>query len=110
MFVKSFKEFINENIEKTNQINLDEIDQLFDYELFDNGDTNYYFTTDKPSPNNDDTMAQFLDMVEESDDSITWEVDGSQAFAERPDGTKIQLDAGGDGDFTHHLVMVTVIK
>lgn len=109
MIVKKFKEFIKEELNKVQQINLDELDHLYDTELFDNGDANYYFTTDRPSPNNDDTMAQFLDMVSDTDAGITWKVDGSQAFADKADGSQIQIDAGGDGDFTHHMVSVTVI-
>ena len=109
MIIKKFKEFIKEELNKIQQINLDELDHLYDFELFDNGNANYYFTTDSPSPNNDDTMAQFLDLVSDSDKGIDWNVDGSQAFAKMPDGTEIQIDAAGDGDFTHHIITVTII-
>ena len=53
-------------------------------------------------------MAQFLDMVSDTDTGITWKVDGSQAFANREDGSEIQIDAGGDGDFSHLIGSVTV--
>ena len=104
--IKTFEEFVN----KTQQINLDEIDVISDVDLFDNGDANYYFTTDKPLHNNTATMQAFLEIVEDTDDKIEWTYDGSQAFAKKLDGTTIQLDAAGDGDFTHHLISVTTIK
>lgn len=109
MHIKSYEEFVNEEFNKVQQINIDELDHLYDYELFDNGNANYYFTTDEPSPNNDDTMSQFLDIVSETDSGIEWNVDGSQAFAKKKDGSEIQIDAGGDGDFTHHIISVTCL-
>ncbi len=105
--VKTFEEFINES--HTLQIDLDK-ETVTDVELFDNGDANYYFTTDEPLPDNSATMEAFLDMVDNTDESIEWEYDGSQAFARKQDGSEIQVDAGGNGDFTHHLIKVTVIN
>ena len=91
------------------QIDLDK-ETVTDVELFDNGDANYYFTTDEPLPDNSATMEAFLDMVDNTDDSIEWDYDGSQAFGKMRNGRTIQIDAGGDGDFTHHLVSVTIVK
>ena len=92
-----------------NSYNLDEMDSVTDYDLFNNGDAAYYFTTDEPSANNSDTMSRFLDMIEETDGKTEWSIDGSQAFARRPDGTEIEIDAAGNGDFTSHMVNVTVL-
>ena len=78
--------------------------------MFDNGDANYCFTTDEPLPDNSATMEVFLDMVNDTDDTIEWDYDGSQAFGKMRNGRTIQIDAGGDGDFTHHLVSVKIIK
>lgn len=78
--------------------------------MFDNGDANYYFTTDEPLPDNTATMEAFLDMVDNTDESIEWDYDGSQAFGKMRNGKTIQIGAGGDGDFTHHLVSVTMVK
>jgi hypothetical protein len=106
--VKTFEEFIKES--HTLQIDLDK-EMVTDVELFDNGDANYYFTSDKPHDNNSVTMQEFLNMVETTDDSIEWECDGgTQAFARKQDGSEIQVDAGGNGDFTHHLITVTVLQ
>ena len=92
-------------------INLDDMQEpLYDYDLFENGDANYYFSTSEPLANNSATMEEFLEMIEYSDNNIKWEFDGSQAFAMREDGTEIQIDAGGNGDFMNHLVTVTCIK
>ena len=102
-----FEEFINES--HTLQIDLDK-ETVTDVELFDNGDANYYFTTDEPLPDNTATMEAFLDMVDDTDESIEWDYDGSQAFGKMRNGRTIQIDAGGDGDFTHHLVSVKIIK
>ena len=111
MIVKKFKEFIKEELDKVQQINLDELDGITDVELFDNGDTNYYFTTEQPLANNDATMDAFLEFVETTNDEIVWECDGSQASVLDPKtGIELQIDAGGDGDFTHHMVSVTVIR
>ena len=104
--VKTFEEFINES--HTLQIDL-ENETVTDDELFDDCDANYYFTTDEPLPDNTATMETFLDMVDNTDKSIEWDYDGSQAFGKMRNGKTIQIDAGGDGDFTHHLVSVTVI-
>ena len=93
----------------TKQINLDEVGGVSDTELFDNGNANYYFTTEEPSGNNSDTLDKFFDFVAESGELIEWFFDGSQAFGKRRDGMEIQLDAGGNGDFTSHVVSVTVI-
>ena len=108
--VKTFEEFINKFPKKEQQIDLDELEGISDVDLFDNGDANYYFTTNEPLHDNTSTMEEFLEMVEQTDDTIEWEYDGSQAFAKKQDGTTIQIDAGGNGDFTHHLVSVTIIK
>ena len=105
--ILKFKEFINES--HTLQIDLDK-ETVTDVELFDNGDANYYFTTDEPLPDNSATMEAFLDMVDNTDESIEWDYDGSQAFGKMRNGKTIQIDAGGDGDFTHHLVSVKIIK
>ena len=106
--VKTFEEFINKN---TKQINLDDLDGLTDVELFENGDANYYFTTDEPLANNDATMDAFLEFVETTNDEIIWECDGSQASVLDPKtGIELQIDAAGDGDFTHHLITVMTIK
>ena len=92
-------------------INLDDIQEpLYDYDLFENGDANYYFSTSEPLANNSATMEEFLEMIEYSDNNIKWEFDGSQAFAMREDGSEIQIDAGGNGDFMNHIVTVTCIK
>lgn len=99
---------LTEGIGGPMNINMDELDgPIFDYELFENGDANYYFTTDEPLTNNSATMEEFLGKIEYKDRSINWEFDGSQAFATREDGSEIQLDASGDGDFTNHVVTVT---
>ena len=104
------KELTEENA-GTKNINLDDIrEPLYDYDLFENGDANYYFSTSEPLANNTATMEEFLEMIEYSDDNIEWEFDGSQAFAMREDGSEIQLDAGGNGDFMNHIVTVTCIK
>lgn len=104
------KELTEENTGAKN-INLDDIQEpLYDYDLFENGDANYYFSTSEPLVNNSATMEEFLEMIEYSDNNIKWEFDGSQAFAMREDGTGIQIDAGGNGDFMNHLVTVTCIK
>ena len=104
------KELTEENAGVKN-INLDGIQEpLYDYDLFENGDANYYFSTSEPLTNNSATMEEFLEMIEYSDNNIKWEFDGSQAFAMREDGTEIQIDAGGNGDFMNHLVTVTCIK
>ena len=104
------KELTEENAGAKN-INLDDIHEpLYDYDLFENGDANYYFSTSEPLTNNSATMEEFLEMIEYSDNNIKWEFDGSQAFAMREDGTEIQIDAGGNGDFMNHLVTVTCIK
>lgn len=71
--VKTFEEFVKES--HTLQIDLDK-ETITDVELFDNGDANYYFTSDEPHDNNTVTMQEFLDMVETTDDSIEWECDG----------------------------------
>lgn len=105
--ILKFEEFINES--HILQIDLDK-ETVTDVELFDNGDANYYFTTDEPISNNSATMDAFLDMVDNTDESIEWNYDGSQAFAKMRNGKSIQIDAGGDGDFTHHLITVTVVK
>ena len=105
--IKTFKEFINES--HTLQIDLDK-ETVTDVELFDNGDANYYFTTDEPLSDNSTTMEAFLDMVDNTDESIEWDYDGSQAFGKMRNGRAIQIDAGGDGDFTHHLVSVKIVK
>ena len=105
--IKTFEEFINES--HTLQIDLDK-ETVTDVELFDNGDANYYFTTDEPLSDNSATMEAFLDMVDDTDDTIEWDYDGSQAFGKMRNGRTIQIDAGGDGDFTHHLVSVTMVK
>lgn len=55
-------------------------------------------------------MEAFLDMVDNTDDTIEWDYDGSQAFGKMRNGRSIQIDAGGDGDFTHHLVSVKIVK
>lgn len=107
IMVKTFEEFIKES--HTLQIDLDK-ETVTDVELFDNGDANYYFTTDEPLSDNSATMEAFLDMVDNTDESIEWEYDGSQAFGKMRNGKTIQIDAGGDGDFTHHLVSVTIVK
>lgn len=57
-----------------------------------------------------DIYKAFLDMVDDADDTIEWDYDGSQAFGKMRNGKNIQIDAGGDGDFTHHLVSVKIIK
>lgn len=104
------KELTEENAGAKN-INLDSIQEpLYDYDLFENGDANYYFSTSEPLANNSATMEEFLEMIEYSDNNIKWEFDGSQAFAMREDGTEIQIDADGNGDFMNHLVTVTCIK
>ena len=104
------KELTEENAGVKN-INLDDSwEPLYDYDLFENGNANYYFSTSEPLANNSVTMGEFLDMIEYSDDSIKWEFDGSQAFAMRKDGSEIQIDAGGNGDFMNHIVTVTCIK
>lgn len=104
------KELTEENTGAKN-INLDDIQEpLYDYDLFENGNANYYFSTSEPLANNSATMEEFLEMIEYSDNNIKWEFDGSQAFAMREDGTGIQIDAGGNGDFMNHLVTVTCIK
>ena len=105
--IKTFEEFINESL--TLQIDLDK-ETINDVELFDNGDTNYYFTTDEPLPDHSATMEALLDMVDDTDDTIEWDYDGSQAFGKMRNGRTIQIDAGGDGDFTHHLVSVKIVK
>ena len=105
--IKTFEEFINES--HTLQIDLDK-ETVTDVELFDNGDVNYYFTTDEPLSDNTTTLEAFLDMVDNTDESIEWDYDGSQAFGKMRNGRSIQIDAGGDGDFTHHLVSVTMVK
>ena len=104
------KELTEENAGAKN-INLDGIHEpLYDYDLFENGNANYYFSTSEPLADNSATMEEFLEMIEYSDNNIKWEFDGSQAFAMREDGTGIQIDAGGNGDFMNHLVTVTCIK
>ena len=104
------KELTEENAGVKN-INLDDSwEPLYDYDLFENGNANYYFSTSEPLANNSVTMGEFLDMIEYSDDNIKWEFDGSQAFAMREDGSEIQIDAGGNGDFMNHIVTVTCIK
>ena len=106
------KPFLNRkgiNESNTLQIDLDK-ETVTDAELFDNGDANYYFTTDEPLPDNTATMEAFLEMVDNTDESIEWEYDGSQTFGKMRNGRTIQIDAGGDGDFTHHLVSVTIVK
>lgn len=104
------RELTEENAGVKN-INLDDMQEpLYDYDLFENGDANYYFSTSEPLPNNTATMEEFLGLIEYSDDSIKWEFDGSQAFAMREDGSGIKIDAGGDGDFMNHIVTVTCIK
>lgn len=109
LIAESVKRVLNEYYGNTKQINLDETDGISDDELFDNGNANYYFTTEEPSSNNSDTMSKFLGMVYESGEEIEWKVNGSQAFARRHDGTVIRIDAGGDGDFTHHIVAVSFV-
>ena len=106
---KAFRDRKGINESHTLQIDLDK-ETVTDVELFDNGDANYYFTTDEPLPDNSTTMEAFLDMVDNTDDSIEWDYDGSQAFGKMRNGKTIQIDAGGDGDFTHHLVSVKIIK
>lgn len=104
------KELTEENT-GTKNINLDDMQEpLYDYDLFEIGDANYYFSTSEPLANNSATMEEFLEMIEYSDNNIKWEFDGSQAFAMREDGTEIQIDAGGNGDFMNHLVTVSCIK
>lgn len=96
------------------QINLDNVTEpVFDYELFDNGNANYYFTTEEPLPNNAATLEEFFESyVEETTQKIKWDFDwsygGGQAFGTRDDGMEIQVDAGGNGDFTSHIITVTV--
>ena len=106
---KAFRDRKGINESHTLQIDLDK-ETVTDVELFDNGDANYYFTTDEPLSDNTATMEAFLDMVDDTDDSIEWDYDGSQAFGKMRNGKTIQIDAGGDGDFTHHLVSVTMVK
>jgi len=106
---KAFRDRKGVNESHTLQIDLDK-ETVTDVELFDNGDANYYFTTDEPLPDNTATMKAFLDMVDNTDESIEWDYDGSQAFGKMRNGKTIQIDAGGDGDFTHHLVSVTIVK
>ena len=107
---KSARELTEENAGAKN-INLDDIQEpLYDYDLFENGDANYYFSTSEPLANNSATMEEFLEMIEYSDNNIKWEFDGSQAFAVREDGSEIEIDAGGNGDFMNHIVTVTCIK
>ena len=96
------------------QINLDNVTKpVFDYELFDNGNANYYFTTEEPLPNNAATLEEFFEYyVEETTQKIKWDFDlsygGGQAFGTRDDGMEIQVDAGGNGDFMSHVITVTV--
>lgn len=106
---KAFRDRKGINESHTLQIDLDK-ETVTDVELFDNGDANYYFTTDEPLPDNSATMEAFLDMVDNTDESIEWDYDGSQAFGKMRNGKTIQIDAGSDGDFTHHLVSVTIVK
>ena len=105
---------LNESTDGTKQFKLGPDDELFDYELFDNGNANYYFTTDEPLANNAATLEEFLHYVEQTDKTIKWDFDysygGGQAFGTRRDGKEIQLDAGGNGDFCNHIVTVTVIS
>ena len=106
---KAFRDRKGVNESHTLQIDLDK-ETVTDVELFDNGDANYYFTTDEPLPDNTATMEAFLEMVDNTDESIEWEYDGTQTFGKMRNGKTIQIDAGGDGDFTHHLVSVTIVK
>ena len=103
---------LNESSGDYNHIDLDEIDDwFFDYELFNKGNTVYYFKTSRPLATNSNTMQEFLSRLDPSDVDIEWEIDGSQAFAKKTDdGMEIQLDAGGNGDFCNHIVTVTVIS
>ena len=95
------------------QIQLGPQDEFFDYELFDNGNANYYFTTDEPLSNNAATLEEFFSFVKETDRTIKWDFDysygGGQAFGTRRDGMEIQLDAAGNGDFCNHVVSVEVL-
>ena len=109
VITESVKTVLNEYYGNVKQIDLDEVGMISDYELFNHGNANYYFTTDEPSSNNSDTMERFLEMVYDSDGETEWNVDGSQAFAKRYDGRELQLDASGNGDFTHHMVSVKTI-
>jgi hypothetical protein len=101
---------LTEEIGKTKQFNLGPGDEICDYELFENGNANYYFTTEEPLSNNASTMEEFFERINETGQDIMWDYDGSQAFAKRGDGMEIQLDAGGNGDFINHIVTVTVVS
>lgn len=100
----------------TKNINLDDMQEpLYDYDLFENGDANYYFTTEEPLQNNAATLEKFFERyVEQTTRKIKWDFDwsygGGQAFGTRDDGMEIQVDAGGNGNFMSHLVTVTCIK
>lgn len=114
VYIKKKKLNETKEMENYKQINLDNVTEpVFDYELFDNGNANYYFTTEEPLPNNAATLEEFFEYyVEQTTQKIKWDFDwsygGGQAFGTRDDGMEIQVDAGGNGDFTSHIITVTV--
>lgn len=70
---------------------------------------NYYFRTIDPVPNNEQTMAQFLNTNEhfysvfDVDAQIILE-DGTYAEVEDGLGKKWGVHASGNGDFNNHII------
>lgn len=81
-------------------------------ELFDNKDNVYYIIDyDLPEMDNIESMQYFLDNIDCIYDNNIEVDDGTQVVLTHEDYPyKIQIDAGGVGDFFSHMFEVTVIE
>lgn len=81
-------------------------------ELFDNKDNVYYIIDyDLPEMDNIESMQYFLDNIDCIYDNNIEVDDGTQVVLTHEDYPyKIQIDAGGLGDFFSHMFEVTVIE
>jgi len=65
----------------------------------------YYWSTDEPLDTNMDNMQDFFDQLPEGAE-ITLD-DGTYAEI-KYEGLEYELHASGDGDFTHHMVEISL--
>tara|TARA_R110000737_G_C14408139_1_gene455478 strand:- start:108 stop:353 length:246 start_codon:yes stop_codon:yes gene_type:complete len=76
-------------------------------------DSNYYWNTEEPHSDNNETMSEYLELQE----SFTYEqhltiihVDGTYAEGLDCKGNKWALHAGGNGDFNNHQIKFVLLE